>query len=94
MSTIADLLDKMGIHAASIIPSVAGALIKSSQSPAKSILERIIGVVSGVATAAFMTPLVTQATDLNGAAANGVAFGLGYLGLSVMEVLFEQFTKK
>ena len=38
-----------------------------------------------------MTPLVVESLNLSQSAQSGVAFGLGYLGLSVIEVLIEQW---
>lgn len=86
-----EILHKFGLTGASVVPALIGAVIKTSQGVGKSIWQHIIGVMTGVFTSAFMTPLVVESLSLSQAAQNGVAFALGYLGLSIIEVMMERW---
>jgi len=94
MLSILTLIAAVGISIESIIPALIGALIKTSKDKTNTTLaSRLISVFSGIATAAFITPIVMSITGLEGNMTAGVAFGLGYLGLNVVEFLFEKLKK-
>lgn len=91
---ITEVLAKMGISAAALVPSFIGASLRTVRDEGKNFWEHVIGVISGVATAAFLTPFFIQVAGMPEQSEAGIGFGLGYMGLSVVEAAMEYLKKK
>ena len=61
---VTEVLAKMGISAAALVPSFIGASLRTMRDEGKNFWEHVIGVISGVATAAFLTPFFVQVAGM------------------------------
>jgi len=92
--TLTEILAKWGISVAALVPSFIGATLRTMRDQGKNFWEHVIGVISGVATAAFLTPFFIQVSGMPEQSEAGIGFGLGYMGLSVVEAAMEYLKKK
>jgi len=91
---ILNLLQKIGLDITFFIVGLLSSLLNIKKHDQMRLKEKIIIVLSGGFTAAYLTPLVVEIFQLSDKSAYGVAFFLGYFGLNSMELFIKKLTKK
>jgi len=94
MTEFLKILQKIGIDIWFFFIGLLGGLLNIKKHDQMRFKEKIIVVLSGGFTAAYLTPLVVEIFQLSDKSAYGVAFFLGYFGLNSMELAIKKLTKK
>lgn len=90
---IETLLD-YGFSVVFFIAGVFGALASLLRQKELTRMERIITVLSGGGTAAYITPMVVDFMGLNEGSAYGMAFIVGFAGLKMVEWIIAAIRNK
>lgn len=80
-------LRSIGIDFSLFLAGAMGGFVKNSSVKKLPIWERILIVCSGAATATYLTPIIISIIGWKTEHTYGVAFLVGYLGLSIVEGL-------
>jgi len=94
MTDFLKILQKIGLDITFFVVGLLGGLLNIKKHNQMKIKEKIIVVLSGGFTAAYLTPLAVEIFQLSDKSAYGVAFFLGYFGLNSMELAIKKLTKK
>lgn len=87
-------LKKYGIEVGLFIAGLFGSILSLRKLPKKlPWLMRAIHVASGCITAGYLTPLVSEFLRPGSAIAFSIAFFIGYVGLQIVDMLWEQVSK-
>ena len=87
-------LKKFGIEVGFFIAGLVGALVSLRKLPRKlPWVKRTLHVTSGCVTAGYMTPIVAEFLRPGSSIAFSIAFFIGYVGLQVVDLLWEQVSK-
>lgn len=87
------LLQDIGINLGFTIAGLFGSLILLGKNAVINFRTTIFSLVSGVASANYLTPIVIDVTRTNEKYQLSVAFILGFLGLKGVEFLSNKFFK-
>lgn len=82
------LLDH-GFSVAFFIAGVFGSIASLLKSREMTFFERVVTILSGGGTAAYITPLVVDLANLSTGSSYGVGFIIGYVGLKSVEWVIE-----
>lgn len=80
---LAAFLTSIGINPAHLIAGIAGAVVRAVIQGKKLTLDLISYVLVGALCATYLTPVVVMYFGI--AATNGLAFGIGLIGMSIAE---------
>ncbi len=87
-------LKKFGIEAGFFIAGLFGSLVSLRKLPEKlPWVKRAIHVVSGCLTAGYMTPIAAEFLRPGSFIAFSAAFFIGYVGLQIVDMAWEQISK-
>lgn len=87
-------LKKFGIEVGFFVAGLFGSIISLRKLPKKlPWIKRLIHVVSGCITAGYMTPVVAEFMRPGSFIAFSAAFFIGYVGLQVVDMAWEQVSK-
>jgi len=88
-------LDEIGINIMTSIAGLFGSLLLVGKGAAKNIKQTFFAIITGVASANYITPVVCDIVRIEDANyQNGVAFILGFLGLKGVEAFTKKFFKE
>jgi len=93
MKEVKDFLLTIGIDIAVMIAGLVGALVMISKKSAFNIKTTIVGVITGMLSANYLTELVSNLMNLQSGSKYGIAFILGYLGLKGVENVMNKLHK-
>ena len=82
-------LDEIGINVMQSIAGLFGSLLLVGKGATKNIKQTFFAIITGVASANYLTPVKINDTNYS----NGVAFILGFLGLKGVEAFSKKFFK-
>jgi hypothetical protein len=89
-----DFLQEIGINITLSIAGLFGSLLMVGKQAIDNIRQTGIALITGVASANYMTPVVCDFVRINEQQyQNGIAFILGFLGLKGVEVFTKKFIK-
>lgn len=91
---IKQLLQEIGINIGISIAGLFGALLLIGKSATLNIKTTFFSIISGVASANYITPIVLDITRVDMKYQMSVAFILGFLGLKGVELISNKFLKK
>lgn len=87
-------LKKFGIEVGFFIAGLFGSIISLRKLPKRlPWLKRLIHVISGCITSGYMTPLIAEFLRPNSSIAFSIAFFIGYVGLQIVDMIWEQVSK-
>jgi hypothetical protein len=94
VNEIVTWLKNNGIDPSLFLAGAMGGFVKNGSERELSVWERIFIICSGAASATYLTPLIASLVGWNNEHLYGLAFVVGYLGLSLVEVLAHIVHKK
>lgn len=87
-------LKKFGIEAGLWVAALFGSVVSLRKLPPKtSVIRRLIHVASGTVTAGYLTPAIAEFLRPGSSVAFSIAFFIGYIGLQVVDMAWEQISK-
>ncbi len=87
-------LKKFGIEVGFFVAGLIGSILSLRKLPRKlPWLKRLIHVGSGCVTAGYMTPVAAEFFRPGSFIAFSAAFFIGYVGLQIVDMLWEQMSK-
>lgn len=87
-----NILQEIGINAGLIVSGLFGSLLTIKQGAAARIGSVAISITTGVGSANYITPIVVDSLSItNQNLTFGIAFILGFLGLSGIEYAIKKF---
>jgi hypothetical protein len=86
-------LQDIGINIGISIAGLFGSLLLIGKTSAHDLKTTIISLISGVASANYLTPMVSDLFAIKMEYQYGIAFVLGFLGLKGVEKVSEKFMK-
>ena len=87
-------LKKYGIELGLFLAGLFGSVLSMRKLPKKaSIIRRLIHVASGTVTAGYLTPLIAEFLRPGSSIAFSIAFFVGYVGLQIVDMLWDQVSK-
>lgn len=87
-------LTEMGLDVGLLVAGFFGALLMTSKSASKDLKTTAFGLLSGVLSANYLTPLVVNFFTIAEGGKFGVAFLLGFLGLKGIEFIASKIKAK
>jgi len=75
------------VKVGAIFPAFVGAVLYSMRVGVMTWTDRLLGVVTGTATAAYLAPAVIEHLLLDGRIAIGTTFLVGAMGVGIMELV-------
>lgn len=93
MKNINEFLQNIGFEVAAFIGGIAGAFVSTSKKK-KSFLERLTAVLSGGLIANYLTPVFIAVLPLGEGGDYGMAFILGFMGMSSVEFVIDYLQGK
>ncbi len=93
MKEFKDLLSSIGMDVTIMVAGLIGALVMISKRSAFSIKTTVLGIVTGMISANYLTELVMSIFNLTISAKYGIAFLLGYGGLKSVEKIMNSIHK-
>ena len=91
---IIEILLDYGFSIAYFIAGIFGALASLIKQRELSTIERIITVLSGGGTAAYITPMLSEMVNLSEGSGYGVGFIVGFAGLKLVEWILSAVRQK
>jgi hypothetical protein len=88
-----EILQEIGINIGISVAGLFGSLILIGKQAALQWKTSIFSIVTGVASANYITPIVLDITRVDVKYQMSVAFILGFLGLKGVELISGKFTK-
>lgn len=89
-----EFLKELGINISISVAGLFGALLLVGKSATVDLKTTFFSIVSGVASANYITPIVIDLTRVDNKYQMSVAFILGFLGLKGVEIISNKFLKK
>jgi hypothetical protein len=81
-------LEEIGINLVQSVAGLFGALLMVGKKSALNVKETLFAIVTGVASANYLTPVVVDFLKISGTQyENGIAFVLGFVGLKGVETI-------
>jgi hypothetical protein len=88
------MLKEIGIEIGFIVSGLFGAILMVSKTSANNLKQTILSILSGMASANYLTPLFIEMTNMKDEKIqNGFAFIIGFLGLKLVELISEKLLK-
>ena len=92
MKQISDFLNSLGLNLTLIIAGMIGSFIGLKKG--QPFWVQALALFTGAFIANYATPLFIELFGLSNASLGGLAFMLGYLGKSGLELIIDKFKKK
>lgn len=89
-----ELLQEIGINIGISVAGLFGSLLLIGKTATTNLRATFFAIVSGVASANYITPLVMDISKVDTKYQMSVAFVLGFLGLKGVEYITNKFIKK
>lgn len=89
-----ELIEQLGINIAISIAGLFGSLIMIGKTAAQQWRTTIFSMLSGIACANYITPLILDMTKMDVKYQVSVGFVLGFLGLRSVELISKKFVKE
>jgi hypothetical protein len=93
MDELTKFLEDHGIHIGLIMAGLSGAFLSISVNSNLTPWQKLVVVLSGSATANYLTPLVLKYVNLGDSTQYGLAFLVGFSGLKFVEWMIVKITK-
>lgn len=91
---MSNFLEEHGIHLGLIMAGLSGAFLSISVNNKLSPWQKVVVVLSGAATANYLTPLVLKYINLGDETQYGLAFLVGFSGLKFTQWMIVKITDK
>jgi bacteriorhodopsin len=88
-----EFIEQLGINIAISIAGLFGSLLMIGKNAAQQWRTTIFSMISGVACANYITPLILDMTKMDVKYQVSVGFVLGFLGLRSVELISKKFIK-
>jgi hypothetical protein len=88
-----EIVEQLGINIAISIAGLFGALLMIGKTAAQQWRTTVFSMLSGVACANYITPLILDITKIDVKYQVSVGFVLGFLGLRSVEIISKKFVK-
>lgn len=88
-----DFVEQLGINIAISVAGLFGSLLMIGKNAAQTWKTTVFSMISGVACANYITPIILDITRMNVKYQVSVGFVLGFLGLRSVEVISKKFIK-
>ena len=88
-----EIVEQLGINIAISIAGLFGALLMIGKTAAQQWRTTFFSMLSGVACANYITPLILDITKIDVKYQVSVGFVLGFLGLRSVEIISKKFVK-
>ena len=88
-----EFIEQLGINIAISIAGLFGSLLMIGKSAAQTWKTTVFSMISGVACANYITPIILDITRMNVKYQVSVGFVLGFLGLRSVEVISKKFVR-
>jgi hypothetical protein len=88
-----EIVEQLGINIAISIAGLFGSLLMIGKTAAQQWRTTIFSMLSGVACANYITPLILDMTKMDVKYQVSVGFVLGFLGLRSVELISKKFVK-
>ena len=88
------ILEEIGINIGISVAGLFGSLLLIGKTATINLKTTFFSIISGVASANYITPLVMDISKVDVKYQMSVAFILGFLGLKVVEYITNKFMKK
>jgi hypothetical protein len=88
-----DFIEQLGINIAISISGLFGSLLMIGKSAAQEWRTTVFSMVSGVACANYITPIILDITRIDIKYQVSVGFVLGFLGLRSVEIISKKLVK-
>lgn len=79
----------IGIKLSAVLAGLIGGIVSLSFINNLTLLKAIFAILTGAASAAYITPLIVSGFDLGHELGNAVAFLTGFLGMNVLAGVFK-----
>ena len=93
MKNFNDFLHQIGFELYAFFGGIAGAFV-SQKGKQKTFYERFTAILSGGLIANYMTPLFLDVINLGERGGYGMAFILGFMGMSAVELVINYLHKR
>lgn len=87
------MLETIGINIGICVAGFFGSLILIGKNSANQLKTTMFSIITGVASANYLSPIVTDVTHLDKKYEISIAFVLGFLGLKGVELVSSKFVK-
>lgn len=88
-----DFIEQLGINIAISIAGLFGSLLMIGKSAAQTWKTTVFSMISGVACANYITPIILDITRMDVKYQVSVGFVLGFLGLRSVEMISKKFVR-
>lgn len=88
-----EFVEQLGINIAISIAGLFGSLLMIGKSAAQTWKTTVFSMISGVACANYITPIILDITRMDVKYQVSVGFVLGFLGLRSVEVISKKFVR-
>ena len=88
------MLEEIGINISISVAGLFGSLIMVGKQAVSNIKTTFFSIISGVASANYITPIVINMTNIDEKYQMSIAFILGFLGLKGVEIISNKFLKQ
>lgn len=88
-----EFIEQLGINIAISIAGLFGSLLMIGKSAAQTWKTTVFSMISGVACANYITPIILDITRMDVKYQVSVGFVLGFLGLRSVEVISKKFVR-
>ena len=89
-----DLLQSIGINIAICVAGLFGSLLMIGKQATHEWKSTLFSIISGVASANYITPIVLDITKISSKYEVSVGFIMGFLGLKGVEIITKKILKK
>lgn len=89
-----EYIEQLGINIAISIAGLFGSLIMIGKNAAQQWRTTIFSMISGVACANYITPIILDITRMDQKYQVSIGFVLGFLGLRSVELISKRFVKE
>lgn len=89
-----EILQEIGINIGISVAGLFGSLLLIGKSATTNLRATFFSIVSGVASANYITPVVVDIADIDPDYDMSIAFILGFLGLKGVELVTSKFLNK
>ncbi len=88
-----EFIEQLGINIAISIAGLFGSLLMIGKTAAQTWKTTIFSMISGVACANYITPIILDITRMSEKYEVSIGFVLGFLGLRSVEIISKKFIK-
>jgi len=92
--SIVETLKALGIETPFFIAGVSGGIALLSKKTGLSAIQKFVIILSGGASANYLTPLVVDLLGLSDKTVYGIAFLIGYSGMKLVETLTKSIERR